>query len=373
MGDDVRWTKRIRALAGGATRVEALADVGSDVHEVADACERLRAGDAGLTPPLAALIDDETITDILINPSGDVFIERHQQLVRHDYRVDDTRALAVRLATAAGVRLDDASPIVDATVMGRVRVHAILAPVATGASPAGGAAISLRIARAKHFTLSDLNRLGTISPQAARIVTYLVTTRRNVVVTGATGSGKTTVLAAALGCAAESERLVVIEETRELQLAHPHAVYLQSRQPNQQGAGAITMAALVRAALRMRPDRLVLGEARGAEIREILAAMNTGHRGCWLTVHANSATDVPARLVALGALAGLSAHTVHVQAAAALDSIIHVQRTPTGRVVRAIATVGCRENQLYITPIFQVRDGREYCDTTELRRLEVEI
>lgn len=283
--------------------------------------------------PLQPLLEDPTVTDVLVNGRHGVWVDRGNGLERCDVVVEDVRALASRLATLASQRLDDAVPVVDGRLPDGSRLHAVLAPVA-----AEGAHISLRTLRRRAFTVADLTALGFLDDRGAQVLRGLVEVRANVLVSGATGSGKTSLLACALSLVPPSERIVCIEEAAELAPTHPHVVHLQVRRPNVQGAGGIGLDVLVRTAMRMRPDRLVLGECRGSEVREVLGALNTGHDGGWATVHANSADDVPARLVALGALAGMTPAAVAVQARAAIDAVLHLRRDETGR--RVLAQVG---------------------------------
>lgn len=290
--------------------------------------ELLGAGEA-----LQPLLDDPSVTDVLVNGDRGVWVDRGAGLVREAVTVTDSRALASRLATVASQRLDDSSPIVDGRLPDGSRLHAVLAPIA-----AEGAHISLRTLRRRAFTVADLCELGFLDEVGAQVLGQLVEVRANVLVSGATGSGKTSLLASALSLVPGNERIVCIEEAAELMPSHPHVVHLQVRRPNVQGAGGIGLEVLVRTAMRMRPDRLVLGECRGPEVREVLGALNTGHDGGWATVHANSADDVPARLVALGALAGLPPSAVAVQARAAIDAVLHLRRDQEGR--RAMVQVG---------------------------------
>lgn len=290
--------------------------------------ELLGAGDV-----LQPLLDDPHVTDVLVNGDHGVWVDRGSGLQRVDVTVSDSRALASRLATLASQRLDDAVPIVDGRLPDGSRLHAVLSPVA-----AEGAHISLRTLRRRAFTLADLQRLGFLDDVGAQVVRRLVEVRANVLVSGATGSGKTSLLACALSLVPATERIVCIEEAAELAPSHPHVVHLQVRRPNVQGSGGIGLDVLVRTAMRMRPDRLVLGECRGGEVREVLSALNTGHDGGWATVHANSADDVPARLVALGALAGLAPSAICLQARAALDAVLHLRRDAEGR--RVLSQVG---------------------------------
>ncbi len=283
---------------------------------------------------LAALVADPLVSDVLVNGPQDVWIDRGQGLERVECDVGDVRALAVRLAAAGGARLDDAAPVADARLPDGTRLHAVLPPVA-----ADGAVVSLRTLRRRALTLAELVTAGSVHPTVADLLRALVGRRANVLVTGGTGTGKTTLLASVLSLVPASERVVCIEEAVELVPDHPHVVHLVARRPNVEGAGEIGPAALVRHALRMRPDRIVLGEARGAEVREVLTALNTGHEGGWATVHANAVADLPARLEALGALAGLDRAAVAAQAASALDAVVHLRRDGALRWVAEIGAV----------------------------------
>jgi len=244
---------------------------------------------------------------------------------------DEARALAVRLIAAAGRHVDEATPCIDARLGDGVRVHAVLPPVSTH-----GALISVRLPAVRPLSLDNLDDGGCFPLDARARIEALVARRANVLISGATGTGKTTLLSAMLALATPTERIVIIEDVAEARVAHPHVIGLEARQANIEGAGMIDLARLVREALRMRPDRIVLGECRGAEIRELLAAMNTGHDGGIGTVHANSLDDVPARLEALGALAALGPDAIARQAVSALDAVVHLARGDVGRHVAAI-------------------------------------
>lgn len=284
---------------------------------------------------LAALVADPAVSDVLVNGPREVWVDRGAGLERVPCDVGDVRALAVRMAAAGGARLDDAAPVADARLPDGTRLHAVLPPVA-----ADGALLSLRTVRPRAFTLDELVAVGSVHPVLAEVLTGLVARRANVLVTGGTGTGKTTLLASVLSIVPPSERIVCIEEAVELEPRHPHVVHLVTRRPNVEGAGEVGPAALVRHALRMRPDRIVLGEARGAEIREVLAALNTGHEGGWATVHANAVADLPARLEALGALAGLDRAAVAAQAVSALDAVVHLRREGPRRWIAEVGAVG---------------------------------
>ena len=307
--------------------------------------------------PLAPLLDLPGVTDVLVNAPDQVWIDRGGGLERTDVALQDAgavRDLAVRLAAAGGRRLDDAQPTVDARLPDGTRLHAVLPPVADGC-----AAICLRRVRAGALTMADLVAGGTVMPEVAELLGALVRGRVPLLVTGATGAGKTTLLSSLLAHVPEDERIVLIEEAGEILPAHPHVVRLVERRANVEGAGAIGLDRLVREALRMRPDRLVLGECRGAELREVLAAANTGHRGTLTTVHANSAAAVPARLEALACLAGLSSAQLVSQAEAAFEAVVHVVRDRAGRRVAEIGMLRARPQGLEVTPAVEVSDAGE--------------
>lgn len=285
--------------------------------------------DAGTAGPLAALLDDPAICDVLVNGPREVWVDRGFGLERTDVVFRDeaaVRRFAQRAAAVAGRRLDDASPTVDVRMPDGVRLHAVLPPV----SPAG-TLLSIRVGRRRSFTLAELQTHGSLSAAMADALQALVASRRAFLVTGGTGSGKTTLLATLLSAVPTRERIVLVEDSGELRPDHPHVIRLEARPPNVEGAGEVTLRDLVRQALRMRPDRLVVGEVRGAEVVDLLAALNTGHEGGCGTVHANASTELPARLEALGTAAGLPRPAVHSQVAAGVDAVLHLARAPDGR------------------------------------------
>ncbi|MDT0528105.1 TadA family conjugal transfer-associated ATPase [Micromonospora sp. DSM 115977] len=283
--------------------------------------------------PLAPLLADPEVTDVLVNGVR-VWVDRgrglHQVAVPIG-TVDDVRRLAQRLAASAGRRLDDGSPCADARLPDGTRLHAVLPPVATD-----GPYLSLRTFRQRPFTLDELVSRGTVPRPVAPVLSAVVAARLAYLVTGGTGSGKTTLLNTLLGLVPATERIVLVEDAAELHPRHPHVVGLQARTANVEGSGAVGLTDLVRQALRMRPDRLVVGECRGGEVVDLLAALNTGHDGGAGTLHANAPSDVPARLEALGMLGGLPRPALHAQVAAALQVLLQVRRNTEGRVLESV-------------------------------------
>lgn len=279
--------------------------------------------------PLESLLRLEGVTDVLVNGPDAVYVDRGRGLELTEVRFGDdaaVRRLAQRLAGTAGRRLDDASPYVDLRLADGTRLHAVLTPLARP-----GTSISLRVPRRRVFTVAELAEAGGWGEEALRLMRRVVRRRLAFLVSGGTGSGKTTLLNALLAEVPAEERLVLVEDTRELQPAHPHAVGLEARQANVEGVGSVDLRTLVRQALRMRPDRLVVGEVRGAEVVDLLAALNTGHEGGCGTIHANSAVDVPARVEGLALAAGLPSAAAHVQMKAGLDLVVHCVRDASGR------------------------------------------
>lgn len=297
--------------------------------------ERLRRDVVG-AGPLEPLLRAPGTTDVLVNGCTEVWVDRGSGLELTGVTFPDeeaVRRLAQRLVAGGGRRLDDASPCADVRLADGTRCHAVLAPLARP-----GTLLSLRVPRARAFSLAELVDAGSLSPVAGRLVRRIVERRLAFLVTGGTGSGKTTLLSALLSLVPRQERMVLVEDASELRPDHPHAVALEARPANAEGAGAVPLTVLVRQAMRMRPDRLVVGEVRGAEVTDLLAAMNTGHEGGCGTVHANSAGDLPARIEALALAAGLDRAAAHSQLAAAVDAVLHVRRAPDGR--RYLSQVG---------------------------------
>ncbi|MEU5844066.1 TadA family conjugal transfer-associated ATPase [Rhodococcus sp. NPDC047139] len=328
--------------------------------------------------PLEDLLADPAVTDVLVTAPDRVWVDRGSGLCLTEVTFPDeaaVRRLAQRLALFAGRRLDDAQMWVDGRLPGHgefgVRLHAVLSPVAQG-----GTCLSLRVLRPATQGLEALRDRGAISEVAYRLLQRIVRARLAFLVVGGTGAGKTTLLAALLGAVDGTERIVCVEDAAELVPAHPHVVRLVARAPNVEGVGEVTVRDLVRQALRMRPDRIVIGEVRGAEVVDLLTALNTGHDGGAGTVHANSPDEVPARLEALAALGGLDRAALHSQLVAAVQVILHVHRGADG--MRRLVEIGVVERDpaagVIVTPAWTYADGNKPgADTLErvLRRRDV--
>ena len=315
---------------------------------------------AGILEPLLCA---EGTTDVLVTAPDAVWVDDGNGLRRSAIRFSDeaaVRRLAQRLALSAGRRLDEAQPWVDGQLTGlgagqfTVRLHAVLPPIA-----ADGTCVSLRVLRPATQDLTALARAGAIAAEAATLIRDIIAARLAFLISGGTGAGKTTLLAAVLGAVAPCERIVCVEDAAELAPAHPHLVKLVARCANVEGVGAVTVRDLVRQALRMRPDRIVVGEVRGAEVVDLLAALNTGHDGGAGTVHANSPAEVPARLEALAALGGLGRAALHSQLAAAVQVVLHVSRGGSG--VRRLTEIGVLErgsdDRVRVRTAWHVDDG----------------
>lgn len=320
-------------------------------HRVADALRRQGApvGDATVLAvhealerevvgagPLEPLLRTPGVTDVLVNGPEEVLLDRGEGLEPAYVRFPDedaVRRLAQRLAARGGRRLDDAVPHVDVRLPDGTRFHAVLAPVAKP-----GTLLSLRVPGSRVFGLGDLVGAGTLTGEGARLLRRLVEARVAFLVSGGTGCGKTTLLNTLLSLADPRERLVLVEDAAELRPEHPHVVGLEARPANIEGVGTIGLEVLVRQALRMRPDRLVVGEVRGAEVVDLMAALNTGHEGGCGTLHANSAVDVAARIEALALAAGLPREAAHSQLASAVGVVVHLDRSRGGtRRLRQVA------------------------------------
>lgn len=294
------------------------------------------AAELGGAGQLAPLLAEPGVTDVLVNGAGPVWVDRGNGLVQSGLVIDDeasVRRLAIRLVAAAGRRLDDAAPYADARLADGTRVHAVVPPLAPE-----GTCISLRVPPRRVFTMDALVAAGSVSTAGTDLLRQVVEARLAFLVTGGTGCGKTTVLSSLLSLVGDHERIVLVEDAAELRPDRPHVVRLESRPANSEGVGAVTLDVLVRQALRMRPDRLVVGEVRGGEVLDLLAALNTGHEGGCSTVHANRAEHLPARIESLCGQAGVPRAAAHSLLVAAVDVVLHLARGIDGR--RRMAGLG---------------------------------
>ena len=304
--------------------------------------------------PLEPLLADPTVSDILVNGAHQVYIERAGKLESTGVRFnDDAHLLNIidRIVSKVGRRIDESMPMVDARLQDGSRVNAIIPPLAID-----GPVLSIRRFGRDTLTMEDLIRLGSISPSIVDVLKAVVLARLNVMISGGTGSGKTTLLNVLSSYIPERERIITIEDSAELQLRQPHVVRLETRQVNVEGRGQITQRDLVRNSLRMRPDRIVVGEVRGAEALDMLQAMNTGHDGSLTTVHANSSRDALSRIETMVAMSGVQfpIAALRAQIASAIDVIIHMERHEDGR--RRITSVqeinGMESDTIVMSEIF---------------------
>ena len=284
---------------------------------------------------LESLLGNANITDILVNGHKEVWIDQGQGLEKTKLTFlneESVRSLAQKLAISTGRRLDQSQPYVDAQLTKTIRLHAVLTPIA---SP--GTFISLRIHRPKTMSLTELVINKTLTTSQKNFLTEMIKNKKSFVICGGTGSGKTTLLNSLLSDVEKSQRILIIEDSRELNPQHPHVLSLEGRPVNIEGMGLITIKDLIKQSLRMRADRLIIGEVRGAEVIDWLSALNTGHTGSAGTIHANSTHEVITRFECLGLMAGLSKEAIHSQLKTALDYVIHIERNRDGkRQVRAI-------------------------------------
>ncbi|MBR2713724.1 MAG: Flp pilus assembly complex ATPase component TadA [Kiritimatiellae bacterium] len=304
--------------------------------------------------PLEELLADDSVTEVMVNGPEKVYVERAGKLQLSDCQFsDDASVMAVieRIVAPLGRRIDESQPYVDARLADGSRVNAIIAPLALS-----GPTITIRKFAKKALTPEDFIRFGTWTVDAAAFMSICVRLRKNIIVAGGTGSGKTTLLNLLSGYIPENERIVTVEDAAELRLQQPHVVRLEARPPNIEGKGAVTIRDLVKNCLRMRPDRIIVGECRGGEALDMLQAMNTGHDGSLTTVHANSPRDVISRLETMVLMSGmeLPSRAIREQIQSAVDVIIHESRMSDGsRKVTAITEVtGMEGNQIVMQDIF---------------------
>lgn len=356
---DVRRSLLLDARPADADAVRA--GVQSTGHVVDDASLRrltsALSADLQGYGPLEPLLADAAVTDITVNGAAEVWVDRGAGMCRTPIRLGNdaaVRRLAQRLASSAGRRFDDAAPFVDAPLAHGVRMHAMLPPLVDRIS------LVLRVPRHRAWSLADLVAAGMVARDLEPSLRDLIAGRKTFLITGGTGSGKTTLLNAMLGVVPGDERLVVVEDTRELAPQHPHVVLLQTRPPNIEGAGAVSLQDLVRQTLRMRPDRLIVGEVRGPEVIDLLTAFNTGHDGGCGTVHANSAAETLPRLEALAALGGLGREALHRLVVAGIGAVVHLERAADGRrYVATLAEVVDGSNAVRVVPLLTVTPDGE--------------
>jgi pilus assembly protein CpaF len=316
--------------------------------------------------PLEPLLEDDTINDIMVNGPTKTFVERHGKVVLSNVKFRDTQHLAnicQRIASAVGRRVDESSPMVDARLQDGSRVNIVFPPLALD-----GPYVSIRKFSKKSIDFSKLIQFGALTLPVAQILEMAARCRLNVVISGGTGSGKTTLLNAMSRLIGVAERVVTVEDAAELQLQQPHVVRLETRPPSLEGRGEITQRDLVRNALRMRPDRIIIGEVRGGEAFDMLQAMNTGHDGSMSTIHANNTRDALIRIenmVQMGNM-GLPSKAIRTQIVGAVDMIVQVERQRDGgrRLTQVSEVCGMEGDVITMNTIFEFevdgenRDGR---------------
>jgi pilus assembly protein CpaF len=327
--------------------------------------------------PLEPLLEDDNITDIMVNSANQVYIERGGRLELTKIHFRDTAQLmnvCTRIANAVGRRIDESVPYCDARLDDGSRVNIIIPPLALDAPM-----ITIRKFRKQRITIEDLVEFGTLSPDAAWFLYFAARCRSNVLISGGTGSGKTTLLNALSHAIDNSERIITVEDTAELRLQQPHVGRLETRPPNIEGIGQVTQRDLVRNCLRMRPDRIIVGEVRGAKAFDMLQAMNTGHEGSMSTIHANSPADSLTRLEDMIAMAGfeLPSYNVQKQIASAIDLVVQIERMRDGSrkvswitEIAGVDSMGIRLNDLFALPPDRAGPCKQVADAAPVRLLD---
>ena len=341
----------VGALLADEKRVLSFAQLDQLIDDVLD--ELLGLG------PLEPLLKDDTVSDILINTASKVYVERHGRIEKTDVKFQDSRHLIRvinKIVSAVGRRVDESQPMVDARLADGSRFNAIIPPLAVD-----GPLVSIRKFSRKPITMQQLIAFGSLSQEMAETLIAAVAARRNILISGGTGSGKTTLLNALSSFIGSTERIVTIEDSAELQLQQDHVGRLETRPPNIEGRGEITQRDLVRNALRMRPDRIIVGEVRAGEAFDMLQAMNTGHDGSMTTVHANTPRDALSRIEQMIGMAGLdiSPTSIRQQISTAINVVIQIERMDDGRrrVVSVQEVVGMEEMTISTQEIFRFRRG----------------
>ncbi len=316
--------------------------------------------------PLEPLLHDESVSDILVNGARQTYVERHGKLVLTDIRFRNNAHVlhvAQRIASAVGRRVDESSPMLDARLADGSRVNVVISPLSLK-----GPAISIRKFTRNFLDFSKLVSLKSVSTELSRALEIAAQCRLNVLISGGTGSGKTTLLNAMSSLIEPGERIVTIEDAAELQLQQPHVVQLETRPPSVEGKGQVTQRDLVRNALRMRPDRIIVGEVRGAEAFDMMQAMNTGHNGSMSTVHANTARDALARIENMVMMANVSlpSRAIRGQMVSALDLIVQIERMRDGtrRVIELAEVVGLEGDVVTLSSLFTFKYEGEAADGT---------
>ncbi|MFM7616409.1 MAG: CpaF family protein [Actinomycetes bacterium] len=302
---------------------------------------------------------DPEVTEVMVNSLDAIFVERNGRLHRTSERYlsdDHLRQVIERIVSRVGRRIDESSPMVDARLPDGSRVNAIIPPLSID-----GPVLTIRKFSQRALSLRDLVGLDTVTPTLVELIGACVEGRLNILVSGGTGTGKTTLLNALSGCIPDDERLVTVEDAAELRLSQPHVIRLESRPPNIEGRGEVTIRDLVRNALRMRPDRIIVGEVRGAEALDMLQAMNTGHEGSLSTLHANSPRDALSRLETMTLMAGveLPIRAIREQATSAIDVIVHISRLRDGtrRVTQVVEVAGMEGDTVTLTDLYSFDFG----------------
>ena len=341
--DEAQMRKQVRKLVGDFAREERMALNGAEIDQLGDQVYDEMVG----LGPIEPLLKDDTIADILINGPFQVYIERFGELSLSPVRFRDNDHLlriVGRIVAGVGRRIDESSPMVDARLPDGSRVNAAIAPITLD-----GAVVSIRKFSKKPYDLDRLVEIGAMPACVAEFLFGAVRSRVTTVISGGTGSGKTTLLNALSGAIGHKERLITIEDAAELQLQQPHVVRMETRPPNIEGKGEIRQRELVKNALRMRPDRVILGEVRGEEAFDMLQAMNTGHEGSMATIHANNPRDAVTRLEQMVAMSGmkLPAESMRGQIASAVNLIVQVSRLSDGkRRLMSVAEITGMEGQV---------------------------
>ncbi len=321
--------------------------------------------------PLERLLDDDSITEIMVNGPNEIWIERQGRLYETTVRFTDEshlRRIINRIVAQVGRRIDESSPMVDARLMDGSRVNAIIPPLSLS-----GPLLTIRKFSRRRLTVEDMISIGTLSEDAVDFLAFCVVAELNILISGGTGTGKTTLLNALSASIPEADRIITIEDAAELQLQQQHVVRLEARPKNIEGEGEVPIRTLVRNSLRMRPDRIIVGEVRGAEALDMLQAMNTGHDGSMSTVHANSPRDALHRVETMVLMAGLELPSVAIrqQTSSALDLIIHLDRLDDGsRRVTHITEVQRMESEMItLQDLFEFKIGSVAADRTIVGRL----